>query len=305
MSEFSGDFIQLNEKKKKREGKSLALYLTTHITLYILLIFFAIFFTWYTVFVTTHDFYEVHGPSMMPTFNVQIGDETASGTQDKCFDAVYIDKSTKPKAFDIIVIQEERTVVKRYMAGEGDLMTIAFDKTGVVHFYRIPNKEDPTTYEGAMLLEDGSENGYRISGREVGKEIDAKNDLWSSHLKAINNNGLDFIKIGDYSYTKNFVKNYLKLNSSDLEKIGAGTFSREDIFIAEDGLIYVEVPQGKFFYLGDNRINSEDSMMAADFENVSKIVGRGDVVVKNYNFTNRLWEVIKFYFSQIEKFFAK
>ena len=46
-------------------------------------------------------------------------------------------------------------------------------------------------------------------------------------------------------------------------------------------------------------------MMSDDFEDASKIVGRGEIVVKNFNFVNRLWEVIKFYFSEVEKFFAK
>ncbi len=283
---YKHDFIQFDKKIEKNEKQNLALYLTTHITIYILLLFFGIFFIWYTVFITTHNFYTVSGPSMMPTLNASITDEDfANDVQNISYDAVYIDKFTSPKIFDIIVIKKDNKkdpVIKRLMGKSGDYVSVAIDESGLLHFYRIPKGENPENYDEnkALVDEVSGINGYTIKSYED----------WTSK----DNRPENIIKVGNYTYLINFYQNYL----NNYEE-------RNDIYVSPKGLIFVQVPENKFFYLGDNRANSQDSLDQNDFEDVSHILGRSEFIVYNYNFGNRIWEVIKFYFSEIEKFFAR
>ena len=122
MNTFNNDFIQYDKKKGKKETKNLAVYLTTTITLYIFLLFFAIFFTWYTVFISTHKYYKVVGPSMKSTLNATIADTDI----DKSIDAVYVNTMSKVRVFDMIVAERgEDDVIKRVFALEGVFITIA------------------------------------------------------------------------------------------------------------------------------------------------------------------------------------
>ena len=50
--------------------------------------------------------------------------------------------------------------------------------------------------------------------------------------------------------------------------------------------------------------NSTDSREVG-FCDKTYVVGRTEIIVYNYNFVNRLWEVVKFYFKEMETFFAR
>lgn len=279
----------------KDETKNLTLYFITHITLYIVLLFFIIFFAWYTVFVTTHKFYAVYGPSMMSTLNSQIKPSEISVSRKTSYDAVYVDTLTKPKAFDIVVVERPKSdsVIKRLMAVEGDYITIAKGKTesgeDCFYFYRIANGENIEEFsdDDAKLVENRGENGYNIYGyqdwfdnREVSVDIS--------------------VEVEGQVFTNNYEENFY-LTFLD----GYGKTDVEfDYFVSNSGLIYVKVPEGKVFCMGDNRGHSTDSRENGFFDK-NFVVGRAEFIIYNHNFVNRIWEVIKFYFSEVEKFFAR
>lgn len=296
MGKFSGDFIQYNEKKVKNESKHLTLYLLSHSLLYIVLLFFCIFFTWYTVFITTHKFYVVKGPSMMQTLNSQISDEQlfSGKSSSLSFDAVYVDKVSKPKIFDIVVIEKKNSddIIKRLMAKEGDYITIAQGENeqgeSCFNFYRIPKGTNLETFsdEQALVDEISGENGYSIRSQEE----------WTSRV------GVTDLKIANGQekgarYCERFYYTFLE----DYLDFGEKKYN---YFVSDEGLVYVQVPDKQIFYMGDNRAFSTDSREVG-FCDASLIVGRSEFIVYNFNLGNRILEVIKFYFSEMNKFFVR
>lgn len=295
MAKFSDDFIQYSNKKVKDETKNLTLYFITHITLYIVLLFFVIFFAWYTVFVTTHKYYAVYGPSMMSTLNSQIKPNDIPVSRKTSYDAVYVDTLAKPRVFDIVVVERPNSdsVIKRLMAVEGDYITIAKGKTesgeDCFHFYRIPNGTDSETFsdEDSILIESEGENGYSIYGYE---------DWYENRNASIDIS----IEVDGQTFTNNYEENFYLTFLDDYGKADA----EFNYFVSKKGLIYVQVPQDKVFCMGDNRGHSTDSRENG-FYDKNFIVGRAEFIIYNHNFVNRIWEVIKFYFSEVEKFFAR
>lgn len=279
---YNRDFVEIKNDRKNETG-NLAVYLFTHIFLYVFILFFGIFFAWYTVFMTTHAFYAVKGPSMMPILNNQITleqlhDYSKEG-QDKlgeyCYDGVYIEYK-EAEVFDIVVIDTtpkiaNDSIIKRVIAKEGDYVTIAKDEDDIYRVFRIASGTNLENFtdEQAKLLENG-ENGYMASHLD-----------WDEKTSEPD---------GDFSYESEFYNTFLDEKEAD--------------FVSNSGLKYVKVPQGKVFCLGDNRGHSSDSRERGFFAE-SDIVGRGKLIVYNFNFANRLWEVVKFYFSEVEKFFAR
>ncbi|MBP3431471.1 MAG: signal peptidase I [Clostridia bacterium] len=299
MNNFNEEFIQYDDKKAKSETKSLTWYLFSRITLYIAILFLGIFFAWYTVFISTHSFYAVEGPSMMQALNSKITDEElltlpTEQLQKISYDAVYVDRVTKkPQIYDMVVIQKSsgENVIKRLMAQEGDYVTIAKSKTAggedCLQFYRIPKEADLTSFtdEDAKVDEVSGENGYSIRSQTEW--------LQDSTLKAASLNGA-----ASNAYCQKFYNAFL---DDIFYSNGADGYEHH---VSSNGLVYVKVPEGKCFYLGDNRAYSADSRETG-FASASSIVGRAEFIVYDYNFGNRLLEVVKFYFSEMQKFFAR
>ena len=276
---FSGDnFISYNEKKKE-ETKSIAWYLTTHITLYIVLIFFLIFFAWYTYFVVTHRYYIVYGPSMKPILNEQVADND----ENSAMDAVYVNLYDRIEVGDIVVINDVsssgESIIKRVVAESGDYVTIA--KSGDnFYLYRIPKsmmsqnshgeKESLLSDSNAIVLENESSSGYEVIWDESSIYVD-----------------------GNYTYEYKFYDRFFSDNSLNY-----------DYYTSQDGLKYVCVPDGYSFCLGDNRAVSADSRRYGFISN-ENMVGNVELIVYDYSFGNRVLEVIKFYYTQVEDFFAR
>ena len=276
---FSGDnFISYNEKKKE-ETKSIAWYLTTHITLYIVLIFFLIFFAWYTYFVVTHRYYIVYGPSMKPILNEQVADND----ENSAMDAVYVNLYDRIEVGDIVVINDVsssgESIIKRVVAESGDYVTIA--KSGdSFYLYRIPKsmmsqnsngeKESLLSDSNAIVLENESSSGYEVIWDESSIYVD-----------------------GNYIYEYKFYDRFFSDSSFNY-----------DYYTSQDGLKYVCVPDGYSFCLGDNRAVSADSRRYGFISN-ENMVGNVELIVYDYSFGNRVLEVIKFYYTQVEDFFAR
>ena len=276
---FSGDnFISYNEKKKE-ETKSIAWYLTTHITLYIVLIFFLIFFAWYTYFVVTHRYYIVYGPSMKPILNEQVADND----ENSAMDAVYVNLYDRIEVGDIVVINDVsssgESIIKRVVAESGDYVTIA--KSGDnFYLYRIPKSmmSQNSNGEKESLL---SDSNARVEENESASGYDV---IWDESSIYVD---------GNYTYEYKFYDRFFSDNSLNY-----------DYYISQDGLKYVCVPDGYSFCLGDNRAVSADSRRCGFISN-ENMVGNVELIVYDYSFGNRVLEVIKFYYTQVEDFFAR
>lgn len=284
MSEFDKDFIQYSDKKVKKETKNLALFFAVHITLYVVLFFFLLFFAWYTIYIATHKFYAVSGPSMMPTLNAGI---VNMQEDDVSYDGVYVDRTKKAGVFDIVVIERAnaKSIIKRVMAVEGDWITIAkgTDENGQesLFFYRVPKEAEFESYtdEMAKLNEDEGLNGYSIYGYQD----------WMANV------GTDVTGKYEAAFFNTFLSDYVFPNSE------SGSYQYK---VSAGGLVYVQVPENHVFCLGDNRGHSSDSRVSGFYKRAD-VVGTVELIVKNHNFVSRLWEVVKFYFAEIEEFFAR
>ena len=279
------DFIQYNDKKKKKETGSIAVYLTTHITLYIVLLFFLIFFAWYTGFSVTHRYYEVRGASMKPTYNASI-----SNTDDhSSHDAVYVNLYDRIGNGDAVVIGDVTlsngqtgNIIKRVIASEGDFVTIASYRSELF-VYRILASDMIFDGDGTpvdCVYTDSSQVRVYENSNDTGYSI-SKED-WNSTI---------------LGYDSEFYSKFLDQTSNEVHQANYTYFTF-------DSLIFVQVPENSYFCLGDNRGHSDDSRYFGFFDE-SQMAGRVEIVVYDYSFVNRVWEVIKFYYKEVEEFFAR
>ena len=279
------EFIQDIDKKKKEETKSIALYLTTHITLYIVLIFFLIFFIWYTVFSVTHRYYIVEGASMQPYLNASIAPTDTSSSQD----AVYVNLKGKIDVYDVVVIEgvskTSPSIIKRVVAKEGDFVSIA--KSGNSFFLFKIDAEDMTLNENNEYTTMVSDENALVFENERNTGYEIRYDDWNGVDERIYN-GVHY----DFGFYSQFIQGYV--NESDAYSY----------YVSSDNLIYVQVPENSTFCLGDNRAHSSDSRTYG-FISYDNIVGDVEITVYNYSFVNRVFEVIKYYYYQVEEFFAR
>lgn len=274
------EYIQYSKKKKSKETRSIAWYLTTHITLYIILIFFLIFFAWYTYFSVTHRYYIVTGTSMQPTLNSSIV------LEDESEDAVYVNIYGNIDFGDIVVINASNNsddIIKRVLATGGDYVTIA--RSGNSYYiYRIAK-------ENVVLDENGIMTGSLIEDVNARLQENERGGF-SYNIDYTSWGAEPGIPQGGITYEAQFYNQFI----ADADE--------EDLFISGGGLIYVKVPEDHVFCLGDNRANSRDSRYYGYFS-LDEIVGDVEIIVYDYSFGNRVLQVISFYYRQVEEFFAR
>lgn len=274
------EYIQYSKKKKNKETRSIAWYLTTHITLYIVLIFFLIFFAWYTYFSVTHRYYLVTGTSMQPTLNSSIV------LEDESEDAVYVNIYGNIDFGDIVVINASNNsddIIKRVLATGGDYVTIA--RSGNSYYvYRIAK-------ENVVLDENGIMTGSLIEDVNARLQENERGGF-SYNIDYTSWGAEPGIPQGGITYEAQFYNQFI----ADADE--------EDLFTSSNGLIYVKVPEDHVFCLGDNRANSRDSRYYGYFS-LDEIVGDVEIIVYDYSFGNRVLQVISFYYRQVEEFFAR
>lgn len=274
------EYIQYSKKKKSKETRSIAWYLTTHITLYIILIFFLIFFAWYTYFSVTHRYYIVTGTSMQPTLNSSIV------LEDESEDAVYVNIYGNIDFGDIVVINASNNsddIIKRVLATGGDYVTIA--RSGNSYYiYRIAK-------ENVVLDENGIMTGSLIEDVNARLQENERGGF-SYNIDYTSWGAEPGIPQGGITYEAQFYNQFI----ADADE--------EDLFTSSNGLIYVKVPEDHVFCLGDNRANSRDSRYYGYFS-LDEIVGDVEIIVYDYSFGNRVLQVISFYYRQVEEFFAR
>lgn len=279
--QFDNNFIQNTEQSVKAEKKSLGFYLTWTITLYIALIFFGIFFSWYTVFVSTHKYYEVVGASMKNTLNAELSDSDSKGK----IDAVYVNVRDEINLADIVVIERDgaESIIKRVMAQGGDYVSVVYglyDGEPCFYFYRISAERmktiDKDTFEDESVKVLENSGTYSIKSYAD----------WGANRAAFEFDGIKY----EQKFYNKFLTDYAD--------------GKDGYFTSNAGIIYVKVPQDKYFCMGDNRGHSKDSREDG-FYDKAMIVGRVEIFDYNFKEGNRFWLVVKFYFSEVEKFFAR
>ncbi len=265
---------------------------------YLFLVFIAVFMCWYGYFVLNHTFYDVKGASMMPTLNNSIPYSQMESANNMHFDSVHIKVET-PNLFDVVIIKrptDKDSIIKRVVAQEGDYVTIAkvIDENGNASFklFRIAAGSQLNDFsdEEAMLSEN-AENGYTILEPDT---------LWV-HKKTLASEFIEVeIKVDGQSfkhqYEYNFYWTFLNFYSEDDRPY--------NYFVSDDGLLYVQVPKGQFFFMGDNRAHSTDAREDG-FCNTEYILGKVDYVIEDNNFFVRIFSLLKIFFGKIEKFFAR
>ena len=279
------------------------------------LVFFSIFFIWYSVFLSGHIYYRVDGASMVPTLNEEIPASKFRDAQGLSYDCVYVEKNCPANLFDIVVINTHQTItdkdgnrvnktlIKRLMATAGDYVTIAktVDELGNerLNLFRIPNgtiaPDQVQTYaidDDMWKLDEKGENGY---------EIRMPDSLWSHQVRPSHDltmsmevevNGQMFTHEYDFNFYATFLRPY-------------GTPEQSfDYVVSTQGLVYVQVPEGQFFYLGDNRAFSSDSREDG-FRDAENIVGPVGVIIYNNSFFKRIGTFMSYFFNEVEEFFAR
>ena len=238
---------------------------------YIFLIYLSIFLIiviWYFAFQSTHYISTVQGSSMKPTLNIGITSESQSE------DIVYVNTSRKGSKGDIVVIENNNGhIIKRIIATEGDKVSIYITEDGYYHVSIVyANTDDP------IILQEEYVNSYSDW---------TKRGFYSSYVF---DNGI--------KYEENFYQNLI---------YEQGYYDNVSLI---DGIYHAEVPEDHVFCLGDNRSVSSDSRVKGFFKE-SEIKGVADIIIKGgaleggASFGKRFSAIISYYWSEIEKSFAR
>lgn len=269
MQEYNVEDFIIDEKKNKNTENKNKAYLAFNIVIYVLIFFFALFLGWYAYFKLSHEYYAISGESMIPTLN-----ESGMDT-----DGVFINKWEKGKIGDVVILgreEDQRPIIKRIIATEGDLVTIKISKQdNNYHVYRIA--------KGTNLKKIKDEEKFRLDEDYINSYT-----AWTisvpTHSEWKNENII--------SYEKDFYRTFI--NSSGDYKT----------WISGSGTTYIYVPKGEIFFLGDNRDKSSDSRSNGT-EKKEDILGKVDIIIKNVKEKNKFSSVLSYYYKKVEKFFAR
>lgn len=274
----------LNKKNKSVWGKVFFSFFVVYLILFLLFMVMFIFFKSKFVCVP------VEGKSMQPTINA------SARVQEDVKDWVYINKSKAISRGDIVVFQnnsvDSKTLIKRVIALEGEAVTIQLQYSEAyqaeVFTVRVATKE---------ALEDGVLDQSEVISLEEGYTtslLDWTQPMYKDEI----DNGIFIHEQETYlghTYSKRFFVDVL-------------ANPKYETLTDSDGVIYLKVPQGEFFFLGDNRRLSSDSEERGT-EKIGTIAGIVEIIIPNaQNEISPLWVQIKavfgYFFEQMEIFFS-
>lgn len=255
-------------------------------------IFSAIFIFFFVVdlaMLQKYRFILISGSSMQNTLN---SDPVYGGGQD----GVYI-LLTKDVTYGDIIVREKydgTSIIKRVMALEGDKICIARveigegdDKKDQIRFMRI--KAGSNKVE---VLEETYIKNYGVVDPNTGKDGYEAWDEFETRSAPT---------IGEVVYASDFYRKHIEGKEDEATLI---TYQDKEY-------MFVNIPEGKFFYMGDNRTNSDDCRKEGA-QSADEIIGKVVRISHNvYSFKNSpfylfnyaggylglIWDEIVSYFS--------
>lgn len=252
--------------------------------------FFSVFFIFYVAFFVcfvalflsfkfTYVCVPITGVSMKNTINSSLDDSEINTT---C-DWVYIKQKSSYEKGDIIVFdakyEENLSLIKRLIALEGDAVAIAQDKDdGLYYVYRV----------NSDALTDGVIEESEIEKLDESYIKDRAE--WKLYFPSVQ-------MLYGWAYQKEFYATFF--NSGNYETIKC----------EENQMTFAVIPDGQFFYLGDNRGHSTDAReMGTDY--ISSIDGVTVIIVKDAANSGstlllQLQNVFSFYGREIGNFFTR
>lgn len=237
--------------------------------------FIVMFFVFYLVVIgLSYAFYQnftyitISGKSMMSTLNPEpVPVKTERGIE-YLQDGVYIKRTHDVEYEDIVVLdtssqnsKNKSTIIKRVIALEGDYVSI------------VKLEREKGDYAYHVLRVKANTNKVEV----LNEEYIYSYENWTD-------DGSEWdVTISGVTYEHDFYTNFIDFNYI------SKTFNVKDLDEAE--VTFFQVPEDNFFFLGDNRANSNDSR-SLGFLNLSKIDGRVVDIVRDgseYKGNNLWW----------------
>lgn len=255
------DEDRFNNKKHSVAQKILFVVLSIYVA------FLVVFMGLYFDFKSKYYLIPVTGMSMQPILNPNTTE------QEDCDDYVYVRSGKSFTYNDIVVFDageyngEEERLIKRVVAIEGDLVSIRLE------YSEVYEQEVFTVFivRSEFVQDDGTFNESDVLALQEDYVKDVL--LWT--YGGDSDPFAAYKKSNEFCgaiYENRFLQTYILDDIND----------RYKKHLDSEGNFYVQVPEGEFFYLGDNRYISSDSRTRGT-ESVEAVLGVVDVekIVKN------------------------